>query len=800
MAYKHIGKNFTPPDVRAKVTGKAKYSEDFRAEGMLFIKLMVSPMPHAIVRNVDASEALKMDGVIDVMTADDVPNIPEPQMPILTNHPKYVGDPILAVAAISEEVASNALEKIKVEYESRPFVIDPLVSLFPGGPDVHDSGNVALFRGKAERHKWTARDFAAADDDELPRGKPQSEWDYGDVDGGFSKAALVLDETFVIAGHPHQSMEPRSAFAYWENGKCYLHASSQSHTFNVPDYAKYCGIETEDLILIAEYCGGGFGSKGTAYPIATIPAHMSKKVGRPCMMRISRAEEYYLGSRRNGFQGNVKLGFSEDGRLVAADLYVVQQSGANDAFPDYANAGLALSLVYQPVAMRWKGIPVATNTPPSGAQRGPGQNQLACVMEPLMDKAAKTLGVDRLAIRELNAPDSDSKFGGQRSPVSSAYLKEAMRDGAERFNWEEKKKESGQRNGSKVIGIGVGHAFHPGGSSGFDGLLRIAPDGKIHIHTGIGNLGTYSYASTSRVAAEVLGCSWENCVIERGDSRRHLPWNLGQFGSNTSYTMSRTNYAGAMDAKMKLLEIAAMDLGGNAEDYDVGDDKVFSKTSPKKNLTFAQAAQRAIELGGKYSGEEMNEDMHSITKASVTALAGTGLIGAAKDKYPTKGLPPALASSFIKIELDVETGKFEIIDYVGTADCGTVIHPQGLEHQIRGGGVMGIGMASLERIVYDPQNGLPANVGFHQTKPPSYLDVPLEMDVGYVDKPDPTNPVGARGIGEPLMGCAASALLSAISDALGGVYFNRTPVVPDMIINALAEKPQSYKTLQVSNQ
>ncbi len=159
MAYKHIGKNFTPPDVRAKVTGKAKYSEDFRAEGMLFIKLLASPMPHAIVRNLDTSEALKMDGVIDVMTADDVPNIPEPQMPILTNHPKYVGDPILAVAAISEEIASNALEKIKIEYESRPFVIDPLVSLFPGGPDVHDGGNVALFRGKAEQHKWTARDF-----------------------------------------------------------------------------------------------------------------------------------------------------------------------------------------------------------------------------------------------------------------------------------------------------------------------------------------------------------------------------------------------------------------------------------------------------------------------------------------------------------------------------------------------------------------------------------------------------------------------------------------------------------------
>ena len=800
MAYKHIGKDFTPPDVRAKVTGKAKYAEDFRAEGMLFVKLLVSPMPHARVRNLDASEALKMEGVVGILTADEVPNPPAPEMPILTNNPKYVGDPILAIAAVDETTAANALEKINIEYEPLPFVIDPLQSLFPGGPDVHEEGNITYRNQPTQRIKWTARDFAAAGDDELPKGEPRDQWEYGEVDANFDKAALVLEETFVVAGHPHQSMEPRSAFAYWQNGKCYLHASSQSHTYTIPNYAKFLGIAPEDVILIAEYCGGGFGSKGNAYPVATIPAHMSKKTGRPCMLRISRAEEYYLGSRRNGFQGSVRLGFKEDGRLIAADMYVVQQSGANDGFGDYMNAGGALSLVYTPEAMRWKGIPVATNTPATGAQRGPGQNQLACVMEPLMDKAANTLGIDRLAIREINATDNDSAYGDRRFPVSSAYLRDAIALGAEKFNWEEKKKQSGQRNGSKVVGIGVGQAFHPAGGSGFDGLVRLAPDGKIHIHTGVGNLGTFSFAATARVAAEVLGCSWENCVIERGDTRRNLPWNLGQFGSNTSFTMSRSNYAGAMDAKQKLLEIAAMEFGGDAEDYDVGDDKVFAKADAGQSMTFAAAAQKAIDLGGKFSGQDVPDDIHEITKASVAAMAGTGLIGVAKDKIPFEKLPPALATGFMKIELDTETGKYEILEYVGTADCGTVIHPKGLAHQIRSGAVMGIGMAGLERIVYDPQNGLPANVGFYQNKPPSYLDVPPEMEVGFVDKADPTNPVGARGIGEPLMGSAAAALLSAISDALGGVYFNRTPVVPDMIINALADQPQSYKPLQIASQ
>ncbi len=217
-------------------------------------------------------------------------------------------------------------------------------------------------------------------------------------------------------------------------------------------------------------------------------------------------------------------------------------------------------------------------------------------------------------------------------------------------------------------------------------------------------------------------------------------------------------------------------------------------------MTFAAAAARAIELGGKYDGHEAPGNIHSLTKDAVGMVAGTGLVGVAKDTLERDGTVPGLVTGFMLIELDVETGKYDILDYVGTADCGTVIHPQNLANQIKGGAVMGIGLATLERAVYDPANGLPANVGLYQAKPPSYLDVPAEMTTQAVDQPDPQNPVGAKGIGEPVLGCAASALLCAISDALGGQYFNRTPVVADMIINAAAGRPQSHKPLQVNTQ
>jgi xanthine dehydrogenase molybdenum-binding subunit len=159
---------------------------------------------------------------------------------------------------------------------------------------------------------------------------------------------------------------------------------------------------------------------------------------------------------------------------------------------------------------------------------------------------------------------------------------------------------------------------------------------------------------------------------------------------------------------------------------------------------------------------------------------------------------PGLAAAFIRIELDLETGQFEILDYVGTTDCGTVIHPLGMATQLKGGAVMGIGLATKERMVYDPQNGLPANIGLLNAKPPSYLDVPSHMTAGAVDLPDPQNPVGTKGMGEPVMGSAASALICAISDALGGHYFNRTPVMTDMILNAAEGRDQSHKPLQVN--
>ena len=804
MAYSLIGKNFTPPDIHAKVTGAAKYAEDFRADGMVFLKTFPSPMPHAKVKSIDVSKVKGMPGVVGVLLPSEVKQPKDAGHAMLTSYPVFVGQPILAVAALTEQQAEDAVAMAKVDLEPLPFCTDPLESLKPNGPNANVGGNVANRRKiKLQEVKWSGKDFALAGDDKLPMGKAVTEWSYGDLDGGFKKAKVVLEESFISSANAHHAMEPRSAAAYWTNGKCNVWGSTQSSSFAVPSLAKFIGIKPNQLNLVSEYCGGGFGGKGYSYPLMALPALMSKKLnGRPVMMRVSRADEFFNGSARAAFQGWVKIGFGADGRVLALDSFVVQDNGSTSGFWDFQNFGMASSVIFQPEAMRFRGIPVLTNTPPKGPQRGPGENQTANVLEPIMDKAARQLGIDRLALRLVNTPGGGQggKIGPKRAPLTSAYLKEGLEQAAAKFGYAERVKKSGKQANGKIRSVGIGQAYHAAGYNGWDGMVRITPDGKLHVHTGVGNLGTYSYAATARVAAEVLGYSWENTIIERGGSLKAMPFNIGQFGSNTSFTMTRTNFAAGMAAKGLLLEIGATMMGGNPDDYDLKNERVVSKNG-SNSISFAQAAKKAIEFGGKFDGHELDPALKGLTKMAANMIKGTGLVAAAKDKLPKTGTVPALAAAFIEIELDPETGHVEILDYLGVADVGQVLHPQGLDAQIRGAAIMGFGLAATERYIYDPAYGRPNATGLYQSKPPTYLDVPVKLaSLAVEGAHDPQNPVGAKGVGEPIQGSASSAYLSAVSEALGGHLFNRVPVVADMILNVVSKQPQAHKPLQTNCQ
>ena len=817
---KLIGHNYTTPDLIAKVTGTAKYAEDFRVEGMLFAKLLLSPVPHARVRRIDTTAALAMPGVKGILTPDDLPPVVEGanlgegiiasalSERGLTMEPLYAGDPILAVAAVDELTAAEAIERIQIELEPLPFVVDPVESLRPGGPNARTQGNAwvrpaptsgqqgtaatAPSGPQVKEVKWTAEDFAAADGGRLPLGKATDEWAFGDLDAGFAQADLVLDETFVGPNTSHEPLETRTAMAYWQNGKLYMHCSTQSTMRTVSAVARWVGIKPSDVVVISEYTGGGFGSKGSSSVFVVVPALLSRKVNAPVMMRVTRDDEYYIGRARPALHSRIKIGFRKDGRITALDGLVIVDNGPYDVVGDSRSAGDHISLSYQPMAMRWRMLSILTNTPPRGAQRAPGGMQGNGLMEPILARAAHKLGIDQVAIHKINAPEGKAPFGGpnaagHRNHATSAFLKQALDKGADLFEYEARKSRASKREGSTIRGVGVSVSAYSAGSMGFDGLLVIKPDGRVAIQSGIGNLGTESVFDVHRVAAELLDVPWEKCDVTWGNTGKNLPSTCGQGGSQTTHAMTRAAHAAATDAVKKLQKIAAATLGGSPDSYRVTSERV---SNGSRSMTLAEAAKKAIELGGDYDGHELPSDINAFTKTSATALAGQGLMGVARDNYPRDGISKSYVAGFAEVEIDVETGKYKVLDFLAVADCGTVIHPRSLGGQVLGGVMLGLGHALGQKWVYDQHYGLPIAKRFYHNKPPTILDAPLKMQWTALDIADPETPVGARGIGEAPVGSGFGAVVNAIVDALGPEIFRRAPVTADMILMALeAGKP-----------
>jgi CO/xanthine dehydrogenase Mo-binding subunit len=446
---------------------------------------------------------------------------------------------------------------------------------------------------------------------------------------------------------------------------------------------------------------------------------------------------------------------------------------------DHRSAANAASLIWQPLAMRWRGVAVITNTPPRSQQRSPGPMQANAIMEPVVTKAAKKLGLDQIAIRRINSPEGKALYGpprpnGQRGHITSAFVKEAFDRGAELFKWDERKARSGQRQGTKVRGIGVAVGPHGAGSIGYDGLMTIRPDGKLYVQSGVGNLGTHSCLDLARVAADTLAMPWDKVVVNWGSTAKNIPWSAMSVGSQTTHAMTRANLAGAVDARLKLQEIAAKDLGGAPTDYTLGGERVFRRGNPSRGLSYAQAAARAVALGGKYDGHELPGDIHPMTKKSASALAGLGLMGVAKDTYPHDGDTWSFVVGFAEVEVDLETGKTRLVDYLAVADIGTVINPRSLHGQILGGINLG-----------DAQYGVALARRFYHNKPLTILDIPPVMRTEVVGLADPETPVGARGVGEPPVGAGYGSVMNAIADAVGEDIFRRAPVTADIVLMSL---------------
>ena len=379
--------------------------------------------------------------------------------------------------------------------------------------------------------------------------------------------------------------------------------------------------------------------------------------------------------------------------------------------------------------------------------------------------------------------------------MTLASVKQALDRGGALFNWTERAARAGKRTGSKIRGVGVAVGPHGAGSIGYDGLMTIRPDGKLYVQSGIGNLGTHSVIDVARVAADTLAVPWEKVEVIWGNTGQHVPWTCMSVGSQTTHAMTRANLAGAEDARRKLQEIAARDLGGSPGDYVLGGERVFNRSNPSRGISYTQAAKRALELGGRFDGHELPDDIHPFTKASASALAGLGLMGVAKDNYPRDGDTYSFVAGFAEVEVDVETGRVELLDYLAVGDVGLVVNPRSLHGQLLGGSCLGIGHALMQKWVFDQHYGVPLAKRFYQTKPLTILDIPHTMRTEALGIADPETPVGARGVGEPPVGAGYGSVLNAIASAVGEEVFRRAPVTADIILTSLEAGRRMHEPL-----
>ena len=356
----------------------------------------------------------------------------------LTNEPLYQGEPVLAVAAVDELTAAEAIEKIKIQWEPLPFSVDPVASLLPGAMNPRVEGNVWM-RPVAEPGQpppTPGSDRREMDRRRRPRNtRPAGcRWASTPILSG-SSATSRQDSRRRRSSSTKRSLRrtsaisasrARTSMAFWQNGKLHIHLSTQSTVQTVMSVVRWLDLKPENIVLVTEYCGGGYGAKGTGSVTDIIPALLSKKLGgAPVMMRISREEEHAIGRARPAMHGRMKVGFTKEGRITALDMFTVVEGGPYGPGGDGNTASRFASLMFQPETMRWRGITAITNTPPRGAQSQPGGMQGIVLMEPVVAKAARKLGIDQVEIRKINAPEGKAKFGPGQSRRASGVLRPA---------------------------------------------------------------------------------------------------------------------------------------------------------------------------------------------------------------------------------------------------------------------------------------------------------------------------------------------------------------------------------------
>jgi 4-hydroxybenzoyl-CoA reductase subunit alpha len=752
-----IGKPIPMTDAPGKVTGLGKYTDDLAVPGMLIGRILHSPHAHARIRAIDASRAEALPGVKTVATGQDAPN-PYGILPIghdecvfAVDKARYIGDNVAAVAATSAEIAEQALDLIRVDYEVLPAYFDPLQSMQAAEHWIHETKPNNI---EKEYHH-----------------------EFGSVADGFAQAAFIREQRYYAGEVTHAAMEPHSTLAIWEpDNRLTVYSSTQVPYYLHRTLSEVCEMPMSQIRVIKPLIGGGFGGKSEVIPLEIAAGVLAKKAKRPVKITYTREEVFYAHRGRPITYVDLKMGVTREGKISAVAARVVQDGGAYCGYGPVTvlYSGALLGAIYDISNVKYDGYRVLTNKPACGAMRGHGTVNVRFAFEALLDELAHDAGVDPAEIRRRNLLKAPC-FTANNLRVTSYGLPECIEKVVERGEWNAKK-------GKLPYGRGVGFACSHYVSGAANPIVRsnmphttvnmkIDCDAAVTVFTGASEIGQGSDTIQVQITAEVLGVRTERIKLVAADTEL-TPIDLGSYSSRVTFMAGNACLAAAKDMRRQMFDAVARKFGCPPDRLEARDDHVYSLDDANLRVSFDEAVAFSLARHG--------------------ALISRGTYAPPEEarggKFKGAGVGPSPSYSYsaqvVEVTVDAETGQVKVDRVVAAHDCGRALNPLCVEGQVEGSVYMGMGQALQEDMVWN--RGRLMNPTLLEYRIPSTLETP-EIESIIVESIDPEGPFGAKEAGEGSLAATIPAIANAIYDAVG-VRINSLPITPEKVLAAIREK------------
>jgi 4-hydroxybenzoyl-CoA reductase alpha subunit len=753
-----VGTAHRRTDAADKVTGRTRFADDLALPRMLHCRLLRSPHAHARIAQIDVSRALALDGVHAVLTGADLP-IPFGILPVsqdehalCPDRVRFVGDPVAAVAAATEEIASAAAGLIAVEYEPLAPIPDPAAAIAPTADPIHDYGDAGNL------HKLVSLEF-------------------GDVEDAFARADHVREDLYFYGGNTHLPMEQHAALAEWTpDGRLTLWSSTQTPHYVHRALARVLELPAGRIRVVATPNGGGFGGKSDPFNHEIVVARLAMLTGRPVKIALTREEVFYCHRGRHPTLMWVKSGVTDDGRLTGLHFRTLLDGGAYGSYGVASTyyTGALQTVTYQVERYKFEGARAFTNKPPCGPKRGHGTPQPRFALEVQMDRIAADLGLDpaELRLRHL-LPAGTLTANWLR--IGSMGLGPCIAKVVEASGWKERRGrlEHGRGLGlacsSYISGAGLPIYWNDMPHTGVQ--LKCDRGGGVTVFCGSTEIGQGSDSILATLVSEVLGVPFGEIVVVTGDTDL-TPVDLGSYSSRVTLMSGNAALQAADRAREILARHAGPRLEVPAERLVFAEGRVFDATNPDVGMTFAEAVQQAEARGGTVA-----------TVGSYTPPPSPG-------RYRGAGVGPSPAYSYsaavAEVEVDPDTGIIRVPKVWIAHDIGQCINTAAVLGQVEGSVYMGLGEALMEDMAYRENRGVVHKIpSLLEYKSPTTLEM-CDVETHLIQDPDPNGPYGAKEVGQGPLLPIPPAVANAVFDAVG-VRVDEVPITPESVLRALKD-------------